>query len=446
MGDIGFMSTLGRRLQLALRAGLQFGGARDLYKVYGYKSALRFDDFLAKYTRQDIARRIVDAFPDSTWGDGLSLMSDNAEFISAWENLEPKTTLFPALHKADRLCGLGRFSVILFGLDDEQTLDKPVRITPGKPPKLLYIQPYSERAVSVQKFNEDTQSDRYGLPEFYKIQPGQEASNAVDSRPYPSRVSITVHHSRIAHIAEGSFEDSLFGLPRLEPIYNLLDDLLKVSGGSAETFWLTSNRGLHADIDKNMDLDEKDAKDLSDEIDEYQHQLRRVIRTRGVKIESLGSDVPDPTGTFSLILSLISASTGIPQKILTGSETGSLASAQDRANWADRIDHRRSTFASPVVLFPLIDKFVSFGLLPVRPKDLLVKWPDAFKLSPLERAQTSAQMARSAVNTTRALTEAKKNEIDPIVNADEARAIVGITRIKNELAESKATDATKNLS
>lgn len=32
------------------------------------------------------------------------------------------------------------------------------------------------------------------------------------------------------------------------------------------------------------------------------------------------------------------------------------------------------------------------------PKQLAIQWPDQFKMNPLERAQTSAQMARSAAN------------------------------------------------
>src|SRR5690606_38139347 len=101
-------------------------------------------------------------------------------------------------------------------------------------------------------------------------------------------------------------------------------DLEKIIGGSAETFWLVANRGIHANVDKEMDLDENDAAALSEEIDEYLHDLRRVIRTRGVDINSLGSSTVDPEGVFAPLMSIIAGTTGIPKRILMGAEIGQL--------------------------------------------------------------------------------------------------------------------------
>ena len=53
-----------------------------------------------------------------------------------------------------------------------------------------------------------------------------------------------VHASRVIHVAEDILDDEVYGIPRLEPLYNYLDDLLKVVGGSAEMFWLDAKRRL----------------------------------------------------------------------------------------------------------------------------------------------------------------------------------------------------------
>jgi hypothetical protein len=201
----------------------------------------------------------------------------------------------------------------------------------------------------------------------------------------------------VLHVAEGALESPVFGRSRLEPIFNVLDDIMKVSGGSAETFWLTANRGLHVDIDKEMELDPTDEENLSEELKEYEHEIRRVIRTRGVKINSLGSDVADPRGVFDVQMSLLAANTGIPKRVLTGSEAGQLASQQDRANWAQCIEQRVRSYGEPIVILPFLRLLIEAGVLP-KPENILVNWPDAFKMNPLERAQTSAQMARSATN------------------------------------------------
>jgi hypothetical protein len=53
-------------------------------------------------------------------------------------------------------------------------------------------------------------------------------------------------------------------------------------------------------------------------------------------------------------MALISAGTGIPQRVLMGSEQGKLAAKQDRANWDNRVTDRQTDFAGPLVLRPFV--------------------------------------------------------------------------------------------
>jgi hypothetical protein len=232
--------------------------------------------------------------------------------------------------------------------------------------------------------------------------------------------AVEVHYTRIVHLAEDTLDSPMYGAPRLLSVFNLLDDLAKVVGGSAEAFWLIANRGMQADIDKEMELDASDAENLQVELEEYQHQLRRFIRTRGVKITELGSQAPAPKETFGMLIDLIAATTGIPQRILMGSEAGALASAQDRANWAERITERRDNFALPMVLRPFVDSLVNCGVLPEYTK-LRVDWPEAFIQNPLEKSQTSAQQARSIVNLSR-----QADGGFPLVTREEARIVLNL--------------------
>jgi len=180
---------------------------------------------------------------------------------------------------------------------------------------------------------------------------------------------------------------------------------------------------MQVDVDKEMELLEADAQALEEEIEEYIHNLRRVIRTKGVTVNSLGSDVADPRGTFSVLTSLLSGATGIPQRILFGSEAGQLASEQDRANWAARIEERRVLFAEPMILNPFVKMMVAATVLPA-PTSLVWKWPDAFKMSPLERAQAAAQKARTLANTAKAL-----EATDPVITKEEARSMIGLDEV-----------------
>lgn len=425
------MSTLLQRLALAVRAGLQFGTDRDLYKVFGYKQNPNYQDYLARYYRQDVASRIIDLPVTATWRRGVTIMDDDGEegkFSQAWKSLAIEHSIYHFLERVDRLSGLGHFAVLLLGTDAPGKLDTPLK----KADNLIYLQPYGEGSTKITAFDSSETSPRFGRPTAYEVEIA-DPTLIVKQPPLPqasrNTKKLKVHFSRVLHVAEATLEDAVLATPRMLKVYNLLDDLLKVVGGSAETFWLTANRGMQADIDKEMQLDEDEETALADEIEEYQHQLRRWIRTRGVKITSLGGEVADPTGVFLVLIGLVAGSYGIPVRILLGSERGELASEQDRANWANRVEERRETYAEPLILRPFIGMLTSTGILVQPNGEIATKWPDPFAPSPLEAGQTRAQNARAATNLTKTL----ESEASPITR-DEARTILGLK------ADTKAVD------
>lgn len=424
------LTAMADRMGMAQALGMQFGGARDMYKIFGWKKVLRFEDYWAKYKRQDVAKRIIDAPAAATWRNPPRLQDTVAQaFRSKWDALVQEHSIWSQIERVDRLAGVGQYAVLLLGLSDSSNLAQPVR---GDNNELLYIQPYAQPACRIDSLDNNAMSPRFGLPEYYTIEMVSSYSGADDiantkaatksSTAAPGE-KVRIHWSRIVHVAENCLDSNFLGTPRLESVYNLLDDLLKVAGGTSETYWLTGNRGIQIDIDKDAQLTEADAQDLSDEIDEYQSQLRRVLRTRGVKVNTLGSDIPDPKNTFDMIISLISGATGIPKRVLTGSEAGQLASDQDRANWADRIKERRTTFAEPSVLIPLLSQLMAAGVLP---KTKLTKldyvWPPNFQLTPLEEAQSMAQKARAAINLAKQYNKGNM----PLMSIEEARILLDL--------------------
>ena len=402
-------SVLMERLAFASQAGLQFGGKRDLYTVFGYKKSLVFADYVAKYLRQDIAKRIVNAPASATWRTP-PIVTGPVGFDEKWNSVISKQKVWKQLERADKLAGLGNYSTILLGISDDTAMDRP--IIKKLDNELLYMQPYAQPNAEILEIDADVNSPRFGLPLMYRIST-QDPLTVIGGLNTTGGLAKTirstqfpVHYSRIIHVAEDALENNFLGTPRLEAVFNLLDDLLKVSGGTSEAFWLTVNRGMQANIDKDAELSPEDASALADELEEYQHQLRRWIRTRGVEIKNLGSEVPNPKETFDMIISMISGTTGIPRRILTGSEAGQLASDQDRANWADRINERRVNFVEPNMLTPTIMALSEAGVLPeLTENDLTYKWPPNFQMTPLEQAQTMAQKARASINLAKSFSE-----------------------------------------
>ena len=72
----------------------------------------------------------------------------------------------------------------------------------------------------------------------------------------------------------------------------------------------------------------------------YEHGLKRDLLTRGITAKEMGSDVADFTGPINTLIGLVSAGTGIPQRVLMGSEQGKLAAKQDRGNRDNRVSDR----------------------------------------------------------------------------------------------------------
>lgn len=457
----GFMRRMSHMIQRAGLSGLLgqvFGGQRDYWSVFGYERTLQSSKLWEMYYRGGIAHRVIHAYPDAIWSKAPQLyLKDNPDWNKAWDDMVRQFKLWDVIKRADVLAGMGRYSCILVGTSNGN-LTQPLR----KDAKIRFFQPYAEKNIQISQWETDPTSPRFGLPKMYTVYPSaarkSEGLGELDNTSMGTvQSSFQVHASRIIHISRGALESEVYGIPRFAPIWNYLLDLIKVVGSSAESYWMTAYQGLHADVDSEMEMDEQDAQDLSDEIDEYQHGLRRVIRTRGVSVKSLGSKVADPRGAFDVVLTLISGTTGIPKRILVGSEAGQLASAQDRANWAERVEEERTNHAEPDIIWPLLQWFAESGTFDIDLMNVQILWPDAYRMSPLERGQTSAQTARTAVQLMKAMepivtkpgtpavmdpetgqeiTPAVEDETgDPLITRDEARRIIGLSTDQQALIE-----------
>ena len=299
-------------------------------------------------------------------------------FAKEWTDLEKRLQICHYLERADRLSGIGQFGVLFLGFGDAAPVHQPVT---GRAP-LLYLAPYGEHNITVQKWDLNEKSARFGLPELYTLQSGR--GNTTNKRG--SVKSITVHHSRVIHLSEFRDDDEVYGIPRLLPAYNYLEDLEKVVGGGAETFWLAANRGILWSADSNAEFDEEDLDRLKAQSEEYEHQLRRSITGTGLKAQVLGSDTPSPQGNADTLIQLIAGTYGMPQRLLTGSESGELASSQDASNWNVQKDDRRQNYASPYILRPLIEKLIETGNLSEPQGTFTAGWDPVASLSEKEQA------------------------------------------------------------
>jgi hypothetical protein len=373
------LSDLLERASIARRAGVTFQGERDLFEVLGYKRSLEPKDYRERYQRGGLAARVVEAYPKATWRGGLEIIEDEdpeieTSFETAWVELNERLGIWQAFQRADILAGLGPYSVILIGAEGNLT-DPIERLSPEG---LLYLAPYGPDEAKIDKLVGDTADPRFGLPDIYKI------SRTLASN---QRWEQAVHWSRVLHVVDGRLDDQVNGTPRLERVWNHLDDLDKVTGGGSEAFWLRVHQGFAVKIDKEVEMGATDVEALRTAAEEFAHQMRRTIAMKGAELEALGSDVANFANQVSSIVSLISGATGIPQRILLGSERGELASSQDKENWDERVQDRREDFAEPHVR-EFINRLQRWGVL--GEAEWSIRWPEIEELNERERAEVAA--------------------------------------------------------
>lgn len=377
-------SDLMARAGLSAKAGLTFGGSRDLYEALGYLREIRVEDYRARYKRNALAAKVVEAYPEATWRGGAALVEDDnpdslTEFERAWEDLTKRLKVFPVLMRADILAGLGRYSVILVGAPGDMASPLPGQF---KADQLAYLTPFAEDDATIEKIVDDPTDPRFGLPEMYNLK-----------RTGAGKTARKAHHSRIIHVVDKPLDDTVYGQPRLERIWNLLDDLEKVTGGGSEAFWLRAHQGHHYDLDPELEVTPEEIKKMQDAAEELAHGFRRTMATRGAKLNILGSDVAVFNTHVEALTSLIAGGTAIPKRILMGSERGELASSQDKKNWDERVADRRQEMAEPTVLRPLVDLLIKHGALP-KPHEYQVVWPDTAALDMKEASEVAERWSK----------------------------------------------------
>ena len=388
-------STLGR-IMMERALGKTHGGARDMYEVLGYKRHPNYIDYQAMYDRQDVAKRIVDCFPDTIWTRKPAVRTDPeaeelSEFDTIFNTFARKHKLFHYLNRLDKMAGIGRYAVLLIGIAGKQDMTKAVskRLTPNG---IIYLRPFSEKNATIQKYETRKSSPRYGLPLLYQLTVGSIGNEAgASASTVMPQETIMVHHSRIIHLADGALDNDVFGTPRLQSVINRLNDLEKVAGGSAEIFWINGRGGLN--VNAQMESEIKEPEKLIEHLRHYVHGLVRVLRTKGMDVKTLEFEVKNPDMHVSVLLDLISSATGIPKRILIGSERGELASNQDENNWFSRVNERRDNFCEPQILRAFIDRMIDWGVFPR--KEYEVVWPPLSSPSKSEEADNAFKKAQA---------------------------------------------------
>lgn len=354
-----------------------FGGLRDVYSALGYPAVgkIEYSEYYAKYKRQDIAAAIIDKPVYGSWKKQPVVRSvdqngDTDLFMDAWDKLATDHRIFDVFQRVDKLAGIGQYAVLYLGVKDGgENQQEPLQ----KGGELLYLQPYGQDNAPITSAVTDRADRRFAMPAKYGLRSVQIVGGTIDSSKHTQE---NVDASRVIHIADNILENNVYGIPRLESVYNRLLNLELIVGGSAEMFWQGAFPGMAFSVKEGFELTPQDKTDLDEEIQKYVHQMERYMKLNGLDVENLSASVADPSSHVDVELKMISIAKNIPKRILEGSERGELASSQDTKAWNEYLDNRRRTFCEMIVMRQTIDRFIDLGILPDPPGGYVVEWPD----------------------------------------------------------------------
>lgn len=366
-------SIIRERSAVAAKLGKSFSNKRDLYETLGYVGydGLTHDNCLAKFKRQDIAKRVVRAYPEEAW-EKAPIVTDESDGESSFETeyaeFAETLNIYNFCKRIDVLAGIGEYAVLMIGFNDNRDMKEEVTSAS----EILYLQPYGQWSARIHSLDDDPKSPRYGKPLAYSISFSEPSSIGESTKLR----EFEVHHSRVIHVSKNLLESDVFGTMELECVYNRLDNIELLSGGSAEMYWQGAMRGLAFLAREGYDMAQT-ASSLSDEIDNYVHGLQRYMKLEGLDVQSLSPNITSPKEHFEVQIDLISAATGIPKRILLGSERGELASTQDDEAWTSRVESYRVETSEKRILRPFINRLIEVGILPTPTGDKYnVEWPE----------------------------------------------------------------------
>lgn len=431
---------------------------RDIEAECGHPTDFSAWDYQNLYESNDLAARVVDLFPESSWSVGPSVYEDeDAEtqtpFEVAWDALssqirgdsrhrqEEGSAVWEWLKRADSLSGIGRYGVILLGLDDGMALRDPAAPRAGQ--RLLFLRCFPETLAQITRWNVDPTNARYGQPEEYLLS----FTNLNQQTSGPSVEPLWsqyVHWSRIIHVADNLSSSETLGRPRMQQVLPRILDVRKILGCSAETFWQNASRDVFFETDPSLGGDVGvDATSIKDEYERMINGLQRAMLLNGFSAKSLAPAIVDPRGSIEVQIDAICVRLDVPKRVFVGSERGELASSQDSRKWHATVRSRRTGYVTPRIIVPFVDRLIMLGVLP-EPAEYCVHWPDA-------ETQTQAEKADVALKTTQAFAAYVSGGVEAFVPPQdyltrvwgwtEEEAEATLTNAEGLLAEMRAEEA-----
>jgi hypothetical protein len=382
------------------------GAKHDHYADFGYPDALTFSQLYRMFLRNGIAHAGVDKTVGKSWSDAPFLLDHERD---GSDGQDEETTLekeirtrfsdlrvWQKLAEVDRRYLVGGYAGAILRFADSKRFSEPVDRVPGGLDGLVEIIPAWAGQLTVSDWDLDEMSETFGQPKMFQfneanVQTGKQGNRAV-----------TIHPDRvIIWSADGTVNCTSL----LEPGYNDLLTLEKISGAGGEGFWKNAKSAPVLEVDKEARIEDmakamgvpvsEIADKMNDQVEDWQKGFDKLLMIQGMQAKTLGVTLPSPEHFWAGPLQSFAASIGIPLKILVGSQTGERASTEDSEEWAQTNNARRADVVIPNIML-LVQRLEQVGVLPE--SDWFVDWTDLTESSMSEKIDRAVKMTTANQN------------------------------------------------
>jgi len=312
------------------------------------------------------------------------------------------------------------WSIVVIGYQDKApTLKTPVL----SPEKIVGLEAYSPPMVTEVKVDEDRNSERFGLPELYKVK-------------VSSREEVEIHFSRVIHFATRKLEPGYKGISVLEPVWDDLTVLRNIRWGMGQTMYRYGS-GFPVVTVKGA---------TKEQIDEYKREWGPLTAQTSmwadenttIEFKGLAGRALDPEPYYLPIMENISAGTSIPMAVLRGAQAGQLAGSEvNEREYFKLISDCQSRYEPGIM--DLIDRLMETKQIP--DVHYRIKWLGGFEVNPRDKAAAELDRVRALALMTDWMTVNEIREVEGLERIPGGDVVLGLSKVQGGVFQN-TTSAT----
>lgn len=357
-----------RRVQAARMTNLHIGLGADMKRSrawceYGFPENITNEMLYNVYARGSLAFSAVDKTVKRCWHSYPKIEVADNPSLSELYNKVVNRSVYSAFAEADRRRLAGRFSGLIIRYGEPTKDGKPYSFSDpaGKVATrtLNKLLPAWGTKLTPTAYHSDP--ERMGQPSMWQyIQDGFGDTQGQ---------ALEIHSDRMFIL--GDYSNGAIGF--LEPGYNDLVNLEKITGGTGESFLKNASRQIAYEFDKEIDFAEiarahgVEVSALKEAIEQHTRSMNMAndaaVVIQGGKANMLVAPIADPEPSHRVTSMNVAASVTMPAKILIGSQSGERASTEDYKEWNETCQSRRTGELTDE-LTEFVDRLIAHGVLP----------------------------------------------------------------------------------